>query len=113
MREQLQYYWNVIFFALALFLLLAPIAQPVLYRYTACTYIMQAPASLCHRYLVSQNCVPPLCNLLTVMDAKILAVSMGALENILKLGKHECIQIGHNPYALMVEECGGKITTSC
>ncbi|XP_067947792.1 importin subunit alpha-7-like [Watersipora subatra] len=59
------------------------------------------------KYLVSQNCVPPLCHLLTVMDPKILSVAMGALNDILKLGEHESRHLGHNPYALMVEECGG------
>ncbi len=36
------------------------------------------------RYLVSQGCIPPLCDLLTVMDSKIVQVALSGLENILR-----------------------------
>ncbi|XP_063238000.1 importin subunit alpha-7 [Bacillus rossius redtenbacheri] len=60
------------------------------------------------RYLVDQGCIPPMCDLLTVMDAKIVQVALNGLENILRLGDqdakaHGCV----NPYAVLIEECFG------
>jgi Armadillo/beta-catenin-like repeat len=37
------------------------------------------------KYLVQQGCIPPLCELLTVHDAKIVTVALEGLENILKV----------------------------
>ncbi|KAF0287048.1 Importin subunit alpha-7 [Amphibalanus amphitrite] len=59
------------------------------------------------KYLVQQNCIPPLCELLTVMDPKIIQVALNGLVNILKLGEAEAKQSGQNPYAVMIEECYG------
>ncbi|XP_020709526.1 importin subunit alpha-7 isoform X1 [Athalia rosae] len=60
------------------------------------------------RYLASQSCIPPLCDLLTVMDAKIVQVALNGLENILRLGEQETsTHNGLNPYAVMMEECYG------
>lgn len=59
------------------------------------------------RYIVSQGCIPPLCDLLTVMDAKIVQVALSGLENILKFGQQESKEKGVNPYAVAVEECYG------
>lgn len=82
------------------------------------------------QYLVGQHCIPQLCNLLTVMDPKIIQVkekihlivklflmfriifeqvALNGLENILKFGLNEAKQNGNgiNPYAAMVEECYG------
>lgn len=60
------------------------------------------------KYLVSQNCVKPLCDLLTVMDAKMIQVALTGIENILKAGEFEAYGAsGPNPYALIVEECYG------
>lgn len=59
------------------------------------------------KYLVSQNCIPPLCDLLTVMDAKIVQVALSGLENILRFGDAEAKETGTNPYAVLVEECYG------
>jgi len=63
------------------------------------------------RYLVEQSCIPPLCELLTVMDAKIVSVALNGLENILRLGEQESKQEpetqGVNRYAVMIEECYG------
>lgn len=60
------------------------------------------------RFLVDQGCVAPLCDLLTVMDAKIVQVALTALENILKLGDQSAkMGGGVNPYAVMIEECYG------
>ncbi|XP_038076104.1 importin subunit alpha-7-like [Patiria miniata] len=61
------------------------------------------------RFIVEHNCIPPLCELLNVMDAKIVHVALNGLENILKLGdqdvKNNLTQ--QNQYALVVEHCQG------
>uniref|UniRef100_A0A8C2XBF2 Importin subunit alpha n=1 Tax=Cyclopterus lumpus TaxID=8103 RepID=A0A8C2XBF2_CYCLU len=61
------------------------------------------------RYLVSLNAVKPMCDLLTVMDTKIVQVSLNGLENILKLGEQEAKQngTGINPYCALIEEAYG------
>nr|CAH7740337.1 unnamed protein product [Callosobruchus chinensis] len=61
------------------------------------------------RYLVSQGCIGPLCDLLTVMDAKIVQVALNGLENILRLGEQDAKMHnnGTNPYAVLIEECYG------
>ncbi|KAB7500281.1 Importin subunit alpha-7, partial [Armadillidium nasatum] len=58
------------------------------------------------RYLVEQGCIPPLCDLLTVMDVKIVQVALNGIQNILQLGEQEAkTTFGVNPYAVLVEEC--------
>lgn len=47
-----------------------------------------------------------MCELLTVMDPKIVTVALNGLENILKAGNQQ--QTKPNPYAVMIEECYGK-----
>merc|ERR1712141_850738 len=59
------------------------------------------------KYLVSQGCIPPMCDLLTVMDAKIVQVALSGLENILRFGEQEAKETGSNPYAVQIEECCG------
>ncbi|XP_064627392.1 importin subunit alpha-7-like isoform X2 [Lineus longissimus] len=60
------------------------------------------------RYLVEQGCIPPLCDLLTVMDSKIIQVALNGLENILRLGKQDAKESGtNNLYAVKIEECYG------
>lgn len=60
------------------------------------------------RYLVQQKCIPPLCDLLTVMDSKIVQVALNGLENILRLGEQEAKETGgSNPYAVIIEEVFG------
>ena len=58
------------------------------------------------KYLVSQGCIPPLCDLLTVMDSKIVMVALSGLENILRFGSVDG-GAGTNPYAVQIEECYG------
>ena len=61
-------------------------------------------------YLVSQNVIPPLCDLLSVFDAKIIMVALEALDNILRVGKDVrtgTVVEGTNMYAQQVIECGG------
>ncbi|XP_048478916.1 importin subunit alpha-7 isoform X3 [Plutella xylostella] len=55
------------------------------------------------RYLVEQDCIPPLCDLLTLTDAKTVQVALNGLENILKAGQGAT----DNPYAVLVEDCFG------
>uniref|UniRef100_A0A8C4RTJ4 Importin subunit alpha n=1 Tax=Erpetoichthys calabaricus TaxID=27687 RepID=A0A8C4RTJ4_ERPCA len=61
------------------------------------------------KYLVSLNCIKPLCDLLTVMDSKIVQVALNGLENILRLGEQEAKQngTGINPYCALIEEAYG------
>jgi hypothetical protein len=64
------------------------------------------------RYLVSQGCIKPLCDLLACPDNKIIQVALDGLENILKVGEmdKESNQPGEgslNRYALFIEEAGG------
>jgi importin subunit alpha-1 len=61
------------------------------------------------KYLVSENCIKPLCDILTMLDNKITLVALDGLENILRAGESERPNTpdGSNPYALVVEECGG------
>ncbi|EPQ28169.1 uncharacterized protein PFL1_04496 [Pseudozyma flocculosa PF-1] len=64
------------------------------------------------RYLVSQGCIKPLCDLLTGMDNKIIQVALDGLENILKVGEMDKEAAGDgavNQYALHIEECGGMV----
>ncbi|XP_011498613.1 PREDICTED: importin subunit alpha-7 [Ceratosolen solmsi marchali] len=60
------------------------------------------------RYLAEQNCIPPLCELLTVMDAKIIQVALNGLDNILRLGERDLDRNnGINPYCVLIEQCFG------
>ena len=65
--------------------------------------------SLPFRYLVSLGCIKPLCDLLTVMDSKIVQVALNGLENILRLGEQEGKHSGSgvNPYCGLIEEAYG------
>ncbi|KAI8371790.1 importin alpha protein [Radiomyces spectabilis] len=61
------------------------------------------------KYLVSQGCIKPLCDILTSMDNKIIMVALDGLDNLLRVGEVEKLNTadGLNPYALLIEECGG------
>lgn len=61
------------------------------------------------KYLVSVGCIPPMCELLTVMDANIVQVALNGLENILKSGEQSYQK--PNPYAVLIEECYGKASS--
>lgn len=67
------------------------------------------------KYLVEQGCIEPLCNLLTVHDARIVSVALEGLENILRVGQKEKDTSGaeYNDYARAIEAVGGldKIET--
>merc|ERR1711977_260866 len=62
------------------------------------------------RYLASCHCIPPLCELLTCSDPRIVTVAMEGLENILKVGEADRGLQGpsaFNIYAKEVDECEG------
>ncbi|CDW56708.1 importin subunit alpha 7 [Trichuris trichiura] len=59
------------------------------------------------RHLVDCGIIPPLCDLLTVSDAKIVLVALSGLEHILKVGKADAVDGAPNKYALLIEECYG------
>lgn len=60
------------------------------------------------RYLVHLGCIPPLCDLLTVMDSKIVQVALNGLEHILRVGDQDAQQHGGtNAYSVIIEECYG------
>lgn len=72
---------------------------------------LQEPSQI--RYLVSQGCIKPLCDLLTMMDNKIIQVALDGLDNILKVGEMDKQASGPgaiNIYAQYVEEAGGMVT---
>ena len=48
-----------------------------------------------------------MCDLLTVMDAKIVQVALSGLENILRFGENDAKETGTNQYAVQIEECYG------
>lgn len=55
------------------------------------------------------GCIKPLCDLLTLMDAKIVQVALNGLENILRLGELEAKRgAGINPYCALIEEAYGE-----
>jgi importin subunit alpha-1 len=61
------------------------------------------------KYLVTQGCIKPLCDLLSASDARIITVALEGLENILKVGEKEAKEHGGvaNPYATHIEEAEG------
>lgn len=61
------------------------------------------------RYLVSQGCIKPLCDLLEIADNRIIEVTLDALENILKMGEAEKESRGMaiNENAEYIEKAGG------
>ena len=62
-----------------------------------------------HRYLINNNCIFPLCDLLGAQDTRIITVALNGLENILRLGKLEMKETGINQYAILIEECKGEV----
>ena len=60
------------------------------------------------RYLVSQGCIKPLCDLLNCPDNRIIQVALDGLENILKVGEMDKpVTNNRNEMANYVEEAGG------
>jgi importin subunit alpha-6/7 len=60
------------------------------------------------RFLVSARVIPPLCDLLTCSEARIITVALEGLENILAVGESDAPQNNNvNPFAILVEEADG------
>ncbi|KAF7721683.1 Importin alpha subunit (Karyopherin alpha subunit) (Serine-rich RNA polymerase I suppressor protein) [Apophysomyces ossiformis] len=61
------------------------------------------------RYLVSQDCIKPLCDILNAGDNKTTSVALYGIQNILGAGSLEKVNTvdNLNPYVALVEECGG------
>eukprot|EP00744_Colponema_vietnamica_P000453 GILI01000820.1.p1 GENE.GILI01000820.1~~GILI01000820.1.p1 ORF type:complete len:534 (+),score=176.17 GILI01000820.1:195-1604(+) len=58
-------------------------------------------------HLVQCGCIPHLCALLIAPDPKIVTVVLEGLENILEAGALRKKDSGENPYAMLIEGCGG------
>ena len=60
------------------------------------------------KYLVSQSCIKPLCDLLVCQDARIVTIALEGLENILKVGQADMALCGGvNLYAQYINEAEG------
>lgn len=62
------------------------------------------------RFLATQGCIKPLCDLLICPDPRIVTVCLEGLENILKIGeadKENGLNGGTNIYAQMIDDCDG------
>ena len=68
------------------------------------------PPFLLYRYLVTEGCIKPLCDLLVCPDPRIVTVCLEGLENILKVGEAEK-NLGAsgdvNLYAQMIDDAEG------
>ncbi|KTG03079.1 hypothetical protein cypCar_00031682 [Cyprinus carpio] len=61
-----------------------------------------------NRAQIQLGCIKPLCDLLTLMDSKIVQVALNGLEKILRLGELEAKRGGGiNPYCALIEEAYG------
>ena len=59
------------------------------------------------KYLVDIGVIKPLCDLLTVKDAKIINVALEGLENILQIGERYQEEKGSNPIVELIDEAEG------
>lgn len=60
------------------------------------------------KYLVSQGCIRPLCDLLNVTDPKIVTIALEGLENILKVGEADAAKYsGMNEMATYIADADG------
>ena len=59
------------------------------------------------RYLVSQGCIKPLCDLINCSDARIVTVALEGLENILKVGEADRQDDAPNVFAQYIDEAEG------
>ena len=61
-----------------------------------------------NRYLVSQGCIKPLCDLLTCNDPRLVTVALEGIENVLKAGELDAqANSATNPYTTFVDEAEG------
>ncbi|XP_031101329.1 importin subunit alpha-like [Ipomoea triloba] len=64
-----------------------------------------SPAQI--KFLVSQGCIKPLCDLLACHDPRIVTVCLEGLQNILKIGEAEKDADGVNKFGQLIEEADG------
>merc|ERR1711862_998180 len=66
-----------------------------------------SPAQI--EYLVQNGCIKPMVDLTAVTDAKIVGVTLEAIENILKMGKQKQQEQGlsDNPCCALIEQADG------
>jgi len=57
-------------------------------------------------FLVNKGILPPLCDILSCNDPRVVLVTLEGLDNILRLGQEESDD-GENRYCDIIEECGG------
>jgi importin subunit alpha-6/7 len=74
-----------------------------------CFFFVECERHFSLAHAIFQNCIPPLCDLLTVQDAKIVQVALNGLENILRMGEQDCKGNAVNYYAVLIEECYGRL----
>lgn len=61
------------------------------------------------RYLVSQGCIKPMCDILASTDDQIISIGLDGLLNILKVGEMDRVAVGSeavNAYAASIRENG-------
>ena len=60
------------------------------------------------KFMVTQGCIRPLCDLLNVSDSKIITIALEGLENILKVGDEEARSTGgQNQMVVYISEADG------
>jgi len=59
------------------------------------------------KYLVTQGCIKPLCDLLTCNDPRLVTVALEGIENVLKAGEIDASGQATNPYTTFIDEAEG------
>lgn len=59
------------------------------------------------KFLVSNGCIKPLCDLISCSDARIVTVALEGLENILKVGEADRVDDSPNVFAQLIDEADG------
>lgn len=62
---------------------------------------------LVYRYIVSLECIPPLCQMLSAPEPRVVNAVLEALFFILNVGKQDA-GMAINHYAVQVEEANGE-----
>ena len=59
------------------------------------------------KFLVSQDCIPPLCELLSAADEKLVTTALEALGNILQVGSADAGDLSSNKMAILIVKSEG------
>ena len=59
------------------------------------------------RYLVTQGCIKPLCNLLMCNDPRLVTMALEGIENVLKAGEREATGQAPTSYTTFIYEAEG------